>query len=207
MWMADVSLGEAAASCLGFYGAAFDAVGKSVLAHSHGGAFHLWTNAEVDGSNPGGREWTPRAACTGHVADVTCASWDSRGRWLLTGSRDMTTRLHAKWSGRIDDDCVGWRQLARPQVHGHAVACVAALPPCTEEVDGSNPGKCGSTVFVSGSDEKTLRVFEAPGPFLGTLAKSLGKSGKSRAVAALEAAAVKAGVDAGAELPLSLIHI
>lgn len=205
VWMADVSLGEAAASCLGFYGAAFDAVGKSVLAHSHGGAFHLWTNAEVDGSNPGGREWTPRAACTGHVADVTCASWDSRGRWLLTGSRDMTTRLHANWNGGVDDvdDCDrGWRQLARPQVHGHAVACVAALPPNECEVDGSNPGReCGSIVFVSGSDEKTLRVFEAPGPFLGTLAKSLGKSGKSRAVAALEAAAVKAGVDAGAELP------
>ena len=201
VWMADVSVGEAAASCLGFYGASFDASGERILAHSHGGAFHLWTNAEVDGSNPGGREWTPRAACTGHVADVTCASWDSRGRWLLTGSRDMTTRLHARWSGGIDDDCVGWRQLARPQVHGHAVACVAALPPCTEEVDGSNPGECGSTVFVSGSDEKTLRVFEAPGPFLGTLAKSLGGKGKSGAVAALEAAALAAGLDAGAELP------
>ena len=70
MWMADVSLGEAAASCLGFYGAAFDAVGKSVLAHSHGGAFHLWTNAEVDGSNPGGREWTraPRAPGTSRTS-------------------------------------------------------------------------------------------------------------------------------------------
>ena len=105
----------------------------------------------------------------------------------------MTTRLHANWNGGVDDvdDCSrGWRQLARPQVHGHAVACVAALPPCTEEVDGSNPGECecGSTVFVSGSDEKMLRVFEAPGPFLGTLAKSLGGEGKSGAVAASAAA-------------------
>ena len=210
VWMADVSVGEAAASCLGFYGAAFDALGERILAHSHGGAFHLWTNASSSGPGWTGREWTPGAACTGHVADVTCVAWDSLGRWLLTGSRDMTTRLHAKWmdAKTVGDDGTstsGWRQLARPQVHGHAVSCVAALAP-KAEVDGSNPAvdsSCGSTVFVSGSDEKTLRVFEAPGPFLGTLAKSLGVSGVgvSGAVAALEAAAVAAGLDAGAELP------
>ena len=184
VWMADVSVGEAAASCLGFYGASFSADGTAMLAHSHGGALHLW-------DTDGGREWIPRAACTGHVADVTCASWDSSGRWLLTGSQDMTCRLHSEWRG--GGNVRGWRQLARPQVHGHAIVCVAALPSINPGAEGG--AECGSRVFVSGADEKTLRVFEAPGTFLGSLGESLGGN------VALDSAALAAGIDAGAELP------
>ena len=60
----------------------------------------------------------------------------------------------------------------------------------------------GSVSFVSGADEKTLRVFEAPGTFLGTMARSLPAS-DARGRAAFRAAAKRAGDEnaLGAELP------
>lgn len=191
VWMAVASMGEAAASCLGFYGASFDAAGDDIIANGHGGALHRWRQEGVGG------DWVPAPACSGHVDDVSCLSWDAAGRYLLTGSGDLTTRLHASWDaeGAVAS---GWRQIARPQVHGHAVTCVAATPPAR-----ADRADAGSTTFVSGADEKTLRVFDAPGTFLGTLARSLSRAdADADAVAALEAAAAEAGDDAaGAELP------
>ena len=191
VWMAVASMGEAAASCLGFYGASFDAAGDDIIANGHGGALHRWRREGVGG------DWVPAPACSGHVDDVSCLSWDAAGRYLLTGSGDLTTRLHASWDaeGAVAS---GWRQIARPQVHGHAVTCVAATPPAR-----ADRADAGSATFVSGADEKTLRVFDAPGTFLGTLARSLSRAdADADAVAALEAAAAEAGDDAaGAELP------
>ena len=191
VWMAVASMGEAAASCLGFYGASFDAAGDDIIANGHGGALHRWRQEGVGG------DWVPAPACSGHVDDVSCLSWDAAGRYLLTGSGDLTTRLHASWDaeGAVAS---GWRQIARPQVHGHAVTCVAATPPAR-----ADRADAGSTTFVSGADEKTLRVFDAPGTFLGTLARSLSRAdADADAVAALEAAAAEAGDNAaGAELP------
>ena len=191
VWMAVASMGEAAASCLGFYGASFDAAGDDIIANGHGGALHRWRQEGVGG------DWVPAPACSGHVDDVSCLSWDAAGRYLLTGSGDLTTRLHASWDaeGAVAS---GWRQIARPQVHGHAVTCVAATPSAR-----ADRADAGSTTFVSGADEKTLRVFDAPGTFLGTLARSLSRAdADADAVAALEAAAAEAGDDAaGAELP------
>ena len=54
------------------------------------------------------------------AGDVVCLTWDSAGRWLLSGSADQTTRLHARWDAPGGGPG-GWRQLARPQVHGKAV--------------------------------------------------------------------------------------
>jgi elongator complex protein 2 len=47
----------------------------------------------------------------------------------------------------------------RPQIHGHDFSCVAAIP--------TAPG--ASPLYVSGSEEKVLRVFEAPLAFQDTL--------------------------------------
>jgi len=131
---------------------------------------------------------------------VSCLAWDHSGRWLLSGSADLTTRLHAKWSADQGEKAGaggvgGWRQLARPQVHGHIIACLAALPS-----PSSAPVSAGSLAFVSGADEKTLRVFDAPGTFLGTVARSL-MPGDAAGVAALEAARTAAGDSTGAQLP------
>lgn len=103
--------------------------------------------------------WDPRHACGGHYGAVTDATWAFRGALerggallpgcLLTVGADMTTRLTVQAGGRL------W-ELARPQIHGHALRCVAALPSAA----------VGGCVFASGSEEKVLRVLEAPSAFL-----------------------------------------
>ena len=214
VWMASESMGDASSSCLGFYGAMFDANAERVLAHAHGGALHAWRRAGDKGSE----RWVPTAASAGHAGEVTCLSWDQSGRFVVSGSNDLTARMHASWDNveEEDDDDerendadpapAGWREIARPQIHGHQVTCVATLPPPgTGDMQDSNTTAktvaAGSTTFVSGADEKTLRVFDAPGTFLGTLARSLQKS-DAAGRASLDAARKSAGdLSGGAELP------
>ena len=182
LWMASTSLGEAAAVCLGYYGATFSPDGDIILAHSHGGAMHAWRRAAQD-------SWTPIVGISGHTMPVTCLAWDTAGRWLMSGGHDQTTRVHADWRG---EGPKGWRQIARPQVHGHDIMCFATM----RDVDGD----VGTMTYVSGADEKVLRVFEAPGTFLGTLANSLGDADPA-GVAALAKAQSLSMESLGAELP------
>lgn len=51
------------------------------------------------------------------------------------------------------------------QVHGHDFSCVACLP----ALPGTSP------TYTSGSEEKVIRVLEAPRAFLSTLALSRGE--------------------------------
>lgn len=53
----------------------------------------------------------------------------------------------------------------RVQVHGHDMSCVADIP--------------NSSCYVSGAEEKVLRVFEAPQTFNQTLALAQGRAAPS----------------------------
>lgn len=70
----------------------------------------------------------------------------------------QTARIFAPWRNEI---CLGskasWHEIARPQVHGHDINCVAIIR------------GTGNHRFVSGADEKVARVFEAPLSFLKSL--------------------------------------
>lgn len=68
----------------------------------------------------------------------------------------QTTRLYACWE-RPDVSSPSWHEIARPQVHGHDLNCLAVV---------KGPG---NQRYVSGADEKVARVFEAPGAFLDSL--------------------------------------
>lgn len=70
----------------------------------------------------------------------------------------QTTRIFASWLNNANskgDDT--WHEIARPQVHGHDINCLAVIQ-----------GK-GNHKFVCGAEEKVARVFEAPLSFLKTL--------------------------------------
>ena len=60
---------------------------------------------------------------------------------LCTVSADQTCRLWAL--SRVGRGPGAWREVGRPQVHGHDFTCVAFV---------------SNDVYVSGSDEKVLRV-------------------------------------------------
>ncbi|WOL06613.1 elongator complex protein 2 [Canna indica] len=160
IWVNMVTVGELSHSALGFYGGHWAPDGKSILAHGYGGSFHLWRNTGVDCEN-----WQPQNVPSGHFASVSDIAWSRNGEYILSVSHDQTTRIFAPWHSEASlGDRILWHEIARPQVHGHDINCVAI-------VRGG-----GNHRFVSGADEKVARVFEAPISFLKTLSHAAQKS-------------------------------
>jgi elongator complex protein 2 len=58
-------------------------------------------------------------------------------------SLDQTTRMFGEWRR---DNIGTWHEIARPQIHGYDLNAISSLP---------------DWKFVSGADEKVLRVFQA----------------------------------------------
>ena len=80
----------------------------------------------------------------------------------------QTTRLFASWDwGKMEEkqQKYSWHEIARPQVHGHDLNCIAVVK------------GVGNHQFVSGAEEKVARVFEAPAAFLKSLENILSTSG------------------------------
>ncbi|KAM0953126.1 putative transcription factor WD40-like family [Dioscorea sansibarensis] len=153
IWINEVTVGELSHSALGFYGGHWALDGDSILAHGFGGSFHLWKNTGIEHEN-----WEPQRVPSGHFAGVSDIAWSRSGEYLLSVSHDQTSRIFAPWRSKTCiGDKIAWHEIARPQVHGHDINCVAIIK-----------GK-GNHRFVSGADEKVARVFEAPLSFLKTL--------------------------------------
>ncbi|KAG0524708.1 hypothetical protein BDA96_07G234800 [Sorghum bicolor] len=153
LWINSVTVGELSHSALGFYGGHWQSDGRSILAHGYGGSFHMWRDVGLDSEN-----WQPQIVPSGHFAPVSDLTWARSGQYLLSVSHDQTTRIFAPWRNQVNPgDMVYWREIARPQIHGHDLNCVTFI-------QGS-----GNHRFVSGADEKVSRVFEAPLSFLKTL--------------------------------------
>ncbi|KND04539.1 Elongator subunit ELP2 [Spizellomyces punctatus DAOM BR117] len=143
-WINEVRLGEIGGSTLGFYGSLFSPNGNWVLANGYNGALHVWSQASEN-------EWTPRIGISGHFKSVEDLSWDPSGQFFVSTSLDQTTRLFAPWKR---DTATTWHEVARPQIHGYDLHCLAFVH---------------KYQFVSGADEKVLRVFEAPRTFVQSL--------------------------------------
>nr|CAD7578291.1 unnamed protein product [Timema californicum] len=90
--------------------------------------------------------WIPDVTVGGHFAGVVDLAWEPGGQFLMSAGSDQTTRLHAPWV-RPGVSQVMWYELARPQVHGYDMACLALL---------------SRYRFVSGAEEKVSRAFQAP---------------------------------------------
>ncbi|RYR16108.1 hypothetical protein Ahy_B04g073063 isoform A [Arachis hypogaea] len=151
VWMNVVTVGELSHCALGFYGGHWSPSGDSILAHGYGGSFHLWKNVVND-------NWLPQKVPSGHFASVTDVAWAKSGDYIMAVSHDQTARIYAPWKVEASlKKGEFWHEIARPQVHGHDINCMAVVH-----------GK-GNHRFVSGADEKVARVFEAPLSFLKTL--------------------------------------
>lgn len=92
--------------------------------------------------------------CGGHFDSVEDLIWDPSGEFVITVGTDQTSRLHAPWVE--EGKQVTWHEIARPQVHGYDMTCIASL---------------GRFRFASGAEEKLIRVFEAPKNFLENFAR------------------------------------
>ncbi len=155
MWVEHVRVGDVGGNTLGLYGGRFSPQGVMIIGHGYQGAFHLWKNTSVqtdptEETNQSER-WIPLPTMGGHFDSVQDISWDpKRGEFLVSVSTDQTSRLHAPWrrgilpGGKVcNDENMKWREIARPQIHGYDMQCVAMVD---------------SLMYVSGADEKVHHV-------------------------------------------------
>ncbi|KAK1972778.1 WD domain-containing protein [Colletotrichum sublineola] len=147
IWVSMVRLGEisrekgattATGSIGGFWTGLWGPGGRSVVCLGRTGSWRRWVyNDERD-------EWQPAIAVTGHTKTVTGIAWSRDGDYLMSTSSDQTTRLHARWKRGA---ARSWHEMSRPQIHGYDLNCIDTL---------------GASQFVSGADEKLMRVFSEP---------------------------------------------
>ncbi|KAL8791450.1 MAG: hypothetical protein Q9213_000066 [Squamulea squamosa] len=147
LWVCTTRLGEISAqkgsttatgSMGGFWIGLWSPDGMSVACLGRTGSWRLWTYASER------KRWLQGVGISGHTKSVMGIAWARDGSYLLSTGSDQTTRLHAKW---ISDDAVSWHEFGRPQIHGYDLNCIDTI---------------GDLQFVSGADEKLLRVFEEP---------------------------------------------
>uniref|UniRef100_A0ACB8EC74 Elongator subunit elp2 n=1 Tax=Sphaerodactylus townsendi TaxID=933632 RepID=A0ACB8EC74_9SAUR len=155
VWLEKVRVGEVGGNTLGFFDCCFSPDGTRILAHAFHGALHLWRQTSADK-----QEWIPEVVISGHFNSVQDVNWDPEGEFIITVGSDQTTRIFAPWK-RENQQEVTWHEVARPQVHGYDMQCLAMI---------------GRFQFVSGADEKVLRVFTSPRNFVENFSRISGVS-------------------------------
>lgn len=144
VWVCLTRLGEISAlkgattatgSTGGFWIGLWSPAGDTIVSLGRTGSWRLWNYEPVLD------KWSPGLGVGGHTRDVKDIAWSSDGSYLLSTSLDQTTRLHAPWK-RLDQS--SWHEFSRPQIHGYDLNCIDTI---------------GTSRFISGADEKLLRVF------------------------------------------------
>lgn len=113
--------------------------GNSVVSLGRTGSWRKWTYSTTSDM------WAQQVAITGHVREVNGVCWSRDGSYFVTTGSDQTTRLHAQW--KQEGSSASWHEFSRPQIHGYDLNCIAAV---------------SDSQFISGADEKLLRVFDEP---------------------------------------------
>ena len=147
IWVCKTRLGEissqkgsttATGSTGGFWSGLWSPDGQGVVSLGRTGSWRLWTH-DRDSDH-----WSQRFGVSGHVGPVAGIAWAKDGAFLLSTGADQTTRLHAAWKHGDGDT---WHEFSRPQIHGYDLNCIDTI---------------GDARFISGADEKSLRVFDEP---------------------------------------------
>lgn len=158
IWISETRLGEisgqkgattATGSSGGFWAGRWVSDGhtQAVVSLGRTGSWRIWILDKESNF------WTLRPGVVGHTASVNGLCWSPEGEYLLSTSSDQTTRLHAQWQ---ELDRTSWHEFSRCQIHGYdcnVVQCISA------------------DQFVSGADEKLLRVFNEPKDLADTLSR------------------------------------
>ena len=159
VWICSTRLGEinaqkgattATGSTGGFWTSLWSPQGNAVVSLGRTGSWRLWKFGEKE------CEWKPDVSISGHIKGVQDLAWSRDGSYLLSTSSDQTTRLFAEWTNHAFHS---WHEFSRPQIHGYDLNCIDTI---------------GNTQFISGADEKLLRVFNEPGAVANLLSRACG---------------------------------
>lgn len=147
VWVCTTRLGEinaqkgsttATGSTGGFWIGLWSPTGEHIVCLGRTGSWRLW-NYDRNLAR-----WVQGIGISGHTKPVTDIAWAKDGTYLLSLGSDQTTRLHAEWKRNCGSS---WHEMARPQIHGYDLNCLDSM---------------NHSQFVSGGDEKLLRVFDEP---------------------------------------------
>ncbi|KAL9070088.1 MAG: hypothetical protein Q9157_005943 [Trypethelium eluteriae] len=172
IWICTSRLGEISAqkgattatgSTGGFWAGLWSPKGDIVVSIGRTGSWRLWKSIGEQG------DWRPGVSISGHIKRVQDLAWSRDGSFLLSTGSDQTTRLFAEW---IHDDIRSWHEFSRPQIHGYDLNCIDTT---------------SSTQFISGADEKLLRVFDEPKAVASLLGRACGVENSTNGLS-LEAA-------------------
>ena len=148
VWVCITRLGEISAqkgstsatgSAGGFWIGLWSPDGNTVVSLGRTGSWRKWTYSATEDM------WTQQVAITGHVREVKGVSWSRDGSYMLSTGSDQTSRLYSQW--KREGAPASWHEFSRPQIHGYDLNCIDAV---------------SNTQFVSGADEKLLRIFDEP---------------------------------------------
>ena len=147
IWLPTTRLGEISAqkgsttatgSTGGFWIGLWSGNGESIISLGRTGSWRIWS------WNPRQDRWVQGVGISGHTKIIPDIAWAKDGAYIISVSADQTARLHAPWTTELRPS---WHEMARPQIHGYDLSCIDSL---------------AQSYFVSGADEKLLRVFEEP---------------------------------------------
>ena len=148
VWICETRLGDissqkgsttATGSTGGFWIGLWRPDGEGVASLGRTGSWRCWSY------DAGSDSWLQQLGVSGHTQEVRSLAWVNDGSYLLSTGADQTTRLFAEWKR---DGVKSWHEFSRPQIHGYDLNCIDSLSP---------------DQFISGADEKLLRVFNMPG--------------------------------------------
>lgn len=130
---------------------------QHIVANGKTGALRLYQSTDEEH-----KTWDSVLGSTGAINEVTDVVWSKDGTYFYQTSLDQTTRAFAPWVSErpaASANLVTWHEFARAQIHGYDMICLDNL---------------SSTRFVSGGDEKILRVFEMTQSINGLLSRFCG---------------------------------
>lgn len=142
IWNEKFRFGEVGENATSFLSCSFSKIDQNliIIAYSFHGAIHFWKSSD---------NWQSGTPITGHFNEITDLTWEPEGQYFLTCSLDQTTRLHSKWI--INNS---WHEIARPQIHGYDINSISMID---------------RLKFVSGADEKVIRVLTTTKNFIESL--------------------------------------
>jgi elongator complex protein 2 len=129
MWISKARVGEMGGNTLGFYGGVWGPKGEFMLAHGYNGSFHLWRRVSAEGD-----EWQPQVSVSGHFGAVEDIAWAPQGGYLMSASSDQTVRIFSRWTHSAHHT---WHEIARPQIHGYDLSCIAFIPSALHKYSAS----------------------------------------------------------------------
>lgn len=147
VWVSMTRLGEISAqkgsttatgSAGGFWIGLWQPQGLQVVSLGRTGSWRRWAYSSNEDM------WSQTIGIGGHVDEVRSLAWSPDGSYLLSVGSDQTTRLFAKWTQGGEGT---WHEISRAQIHGYDLNCVDSVT---------------NDRFISGADEKLLRVFDKP---------------------------------------------